>query len=183
MKLNLDLSGVKAFGARSVVPSGRYNVTVIDVEGKATKAGGGMLVVKFEINEGGESGVVLTDRILIDHEKDNVVKMGYSKIKAILEFGGHSNSNALIDSDDMLGLKISLSVTEDDHSFEGDDGNVVETTQNNIKGYMMPVTEENFDFPPAKEAPAKEEKEAPAKKPAAKKSAAPAKEKKLPWAK
>lgn len=173
MKVNLDLSSVRAFGARTVVPTGRYNVVVAAVEATESRAGDGMLVIDFEICSGEFDGATLIDRILIQHEKEKVAKIGLSKIKAILVNGGASNANGLADTDDMLGLKLSLSVTEDEDSFE-DNGKVVETTKNNIQGYLaFKNDDESKAAEPKKQAPKK----------ATPKKEAPKKEKSLPWAK
>lgn len=183
-KLNLDLSGVNVFGKKTIVPTGRYCVTVCETEVKENKAKtGGYLQVSFSIQGGEHDGAIIVDRYNIQNPNENAVKMGLSKIKAIMTYGGHSNPNKLAKSDDLIGLMLDVAVTEDPHSFTGDNGETVETTQNNIQGFMEVKPQDNQELPPviktkepAKKQPTKPKKETPKPEETSKES-----EQEFPW--
>ena len=165
MKLNLDLSSVSTMSARVVVPTGNYNVKVVSAEAKETKSGGGMLVVGFSIQDGEHKGVVINEYYNIVNKNEDTVRIALSAIKTMMTVGGHRNPEKLADSDELLGLSMTLYVEEEETTFTGRDGDEIETTQNRVKGYMELQEESEEEEEPApvkKKAPAK--KKTPAKK-------------------
>ena len=163
MKLNLDLSGVSTMSSRVVLPTGNYPVEIVNAEAKETKSGGGMLVVGYKVLAGEYAGSVVSDNYNIINKSEDAQRIALSTIKTILTVGGHKNPNALGDTNELLGLKLTTYVEEEDHTFTSKSGDEVETTQNNFKGFF------EFSEEAAAPAPKKEAK----KEKAAKESASP----------
>ena len=136
MKLNLDLSGVQVFGTKTVVPAGRYSVTVSAAEVKETKAGGAMVIVKFQVLDGEYKGALIEDNYNIINDNETAVRIGRGKLKAILKHGGADNIEALNDTDELLGLCLDISVTEEEESFTNDEGELIEFKKNYVQGFM-----------------------------------------------
>lgn len=137
MKLNLNLSEVSTMGSRVVLATGQYNTEIIKVEAKETKAKtGGYLQATFKVVNGDNSGVTFTENFNVSNQNADAVRIALSSIKTILTVGGHKNPNMLVDSDELIGLKVAVFLEEVPHSFTGSDGKQVETTQNNVKGYF-----------------------------------------------
>lgn len=187
MKLGLKLESVSVMSQRVVVPTGNYSVKVASAEVKETKAKTGhYLQVGFRITEGEYEGSVLTDRLNINNKNEDAVRIGLSALKTILTVGGHKNPNFIGDTDEMIGLELGIYVEENPHSFTGDDGNEIETTQNEIKSYFeLKGDTVNQSSPEKKKAdkpaPKKQEKEeAPAPKPEPKPEPV-AEAKQFPW--
>lgn len=140
-KVNIDLSGASVISARVVVPTGNYPVQIVECEPKETKKKGGYyLEMKYKILSGEHEGVVLTDRLNIQNENEDAMRIGLSVLKTILTVSGHKNPNKLADTNEAIGLKLNLYVEEQDSSFVKD-GKTIETTENVFKGYYELDTE------------------------------------------
>lgn len=111
MQMNLDLSGVSELSAKSVIPTGIYNVSISGAEIKEVGKGH-MLKIAFSVLDGEERGATPSEDMWVAHSSEKAVKFGKSKLKTILVAGGHSNPNMLKDSDELLGLKLKISVEE-----------------------------------------------------------------------
>lgn len=150
MKVDLDLSGVSTMSSRVVVPTGNYAVRVTSAEPvEAKKKGNYYIQVAYSIVDGEYEGTVLTDRLNIVNDNDDAQRIGLSQLKTLLTAGNHKNPDYLKDTQEMVGLELSIYVEEVDHSFEAKDGSTVETTQNVFKGY----NETSGKSAPAKKSP------------------------------
>lgn len=136
MKLNLDLSGVNTLSSKTVVPTGNYSVQVVSAEPKEAKNKGNYyLELQYKILSGESEGVVLTDRLNIVNSSEDAQRIGLSTLKTILAVGGHKNPNKCNDTDEIVGLKLNIYIEEVDTTFEGRNGEEIETTENKFKSY------------------------------------------------
>lgn len=131
----LDLSGVRAFGVSTVLPAGNYNAKCVETEMKETNAGGHMIVAKFSVVDGDYAGCEVKEMFNVVNKNETAVRIGLSKIKAVLEFGGHKNPNMIKDSDEMVGLTVGIVVSQNDESFVNEKGETVDFKRNTIEGY------------------------------------------------
>ena len=134
-KSGLDLSAVRAFGVSTVLPAGNYNAKCISTEMKETKKGGHMVIAKFSVINGDYAGCEIEDNYHVVNDSEAAVRIGLSKIKAILEFGGHKNPNMIKDTDEMHGLTVGIVVSQNEESFVNEKGETVNFTKNKIEGY------------------------------------------------
>lgn len=103
-KLNLDLSGVNGeLSTFQLVPNGIYDVKVIDVELKETKAkDGGYLSIKLQVVGGEHSGKVIGENINIFNKNEKAQEIGRRKLKQMLIQIGHPNPDFLADASEIL---------------------------------------------------------------------------------
>lgn len=137
-KMNLNLSGVGTLGGKKVVPTGIYNVKIASAEIKEV-GNGHMLKVGFEVLDGSEKGSQPQEDMWVAHSNEKAKSFGLSKLKTILIAGGHANPDMLADSDELLGLKLRISVEEGIQMKDGqpvcdDDGKPYR--QNEFKGFF-----------------------------------------------
>lgn len=136
-QVKLDLSANTAYTGRTVLPTGIYNMEITRADVKETKAGGHMLEVDCTVMDGEHQSKIILERINIQHTNEKVVKYGLNQIKTILTVGGHSNPNFLADTDEMIGLKLRLSVEENIQMKDGQpvtDDNGKPYRENKVKG-------------------------------------------------
>ena len=163
--LQIDLSGVTVQSSRTVVPTGVYSVELVSCEPvEAKKKGNYFLKTDFKIISGEHEGVTITERYNFVNSNKDAERIGKSQLKTMLTASGFKNPDYLGDTSEALGLKLNLYLEEVDHSFTNNDGDKIDTTQNEVKSYM--------EFKEVSAEPV--EKEAPKKKAPAKKKAEPA---------
>lgn len=163
MQMNLDLSGVSELSGKSVVPTGIYNVSISGAEIKEV-GNGDMLKIKFSVLDGEEKGATPSEDMWVVHTNDKAANFGKSKLKTILVAAGHSNPEFLKDTNEMLGLKLKISVEEGIQMRDGqpvcsDDGKPYR--ENTFKGFFK------YDGQPT-EAPERQITQSPATTPVAK---------------
>lgn len=136
MKVNLNLTDLEAStgGLADLVPAGVYAVSIAGVSFKEnkTKTGGYMEIV-LKIVRGEHTGKTIVERLNVSHPKEDVVKIGLSKLKGILTVAKHQNPNMLVDTDEMLKLSTFMIVVDIEKSVDGDK----EYTNNTIKKYKV----------------------------------------------
>lgn len=169
MQMNLDLSGVSGLSGKSVVPTGIYNVSISEADIKEV-GNGHMLKIKFSILDGEEKGSTPSEDMWVVHSNPKAADFGKSKLKTILIAGNHSNPEFLKDTNEMLGLKLKISVEEGIQMRDGqpvcsDDGKPYR--ENTFKGFFK------YDGQPT-EAPERQITQSPATKPVAKDAPTPA---------
>ena len=145
MQLQMNLEGVQAEGEAnySRLPQGDYNMKIVSSEVKETAKGGHMLTFDLEVLDGPEMGKKIIERLNIVNANPEAEKIGKERLKGILEKGGHKNPNFLADSDEMVGLCLSVFVI--DSSFTTDAG--VEVTNSKPKSYKA-VSQAGIPIPP-----------------------------------
>ena len=135
MKMNLDLSQYSLMNLRVVVPTGNYSLEIVEAETVQTAKGGWMLVLGFKVLAGEHEKAVLRRRLNIVNANADAQRIGLSELKTILTVGKHPNPDMLSDTDETKGLKLSAYIIEQDSTFTGKDGNIVNTTENDFKKY------------------------------------------------
>jgi len=165
-KLNLDLSGVVASTGKSVLPTGIYNTVITAAEPKQTKGNAAhyYLEVSFTVEGGEHDGKSVVNRFNIVNSNADAQKYALRDVKTILTAAGHANPNALSDSDEMIGLKVRVSLEEaiqmkDNQPVCNDDGKPYR--ENKFKGYFKPTAAEAVVEAPVS-APVESPVEAPA---------------------
>lgn len=167
--LNLNLSDVSTMSDKVVLPTGNYPVKITSAEVAETKKGGHMIVAGFTVTAGEHKGATVTNRFNIVNDNEDAVRIGLQQIKTILTVGGHKNPNLLKHTGELVGLELSIYIEEVDNNWTNKDGEEVESTQNEFKGYMKLEAVEEAEVEEDEE----EEEEAPApKKKVAKKKVA-----------
>jgi len=136
--MNLDLSGVSELSAKSVVPTGIYNVAIAGAEVKEV-GNGHMLKLAFNVLDGSEKGSTPSEDLWVAHSSDKAEKFGKSKLKSIMVAAAHKNPELLKDTDELLGLRLRISVEEGIQMRDGapvtsDDGKPYR--ENTFKGFF-----------------------------------------------
>jgi hypothetical protein len=143
MGINLDLSGAQE---NSPVPDGTYPVILNKAEVTPTKSGGTMIKIQMKITEGPQAGRVVFDQFNIENVNPQAVQIGLGQLKGMMKAFGHTNPNMLKTTDELLGLKGSITVkTVDDGGSFG--------PQVRVRAYKTAPTT-NGVTPPASEAKA-----------------------------
>ena len=132
MKINLNLTDANLLSEKSVLPTGVYNVRIIQSESVETKSGGGMLVLTAVVVGGEMAGRHYVERLNIVNSNDDAVRMAYSTLKTILTKAGHKNPNSFVDDQEAVGLSYRISVEEEATSFVNKTGDTINTTQNKL---------------------------------------------------
>lgn len=91
-----------------VVPPGTYNVVIVESDVKDTKAGGKMLVMKYQIIDGPQVGETVKDQLNIVNSSDMAQKIGLSQLKNICDAIGHTGQ--LKDSNQLHGKPFAVKV-------------------------------------------------------------------------
>lgn len=135
-QMNLDLSGVVASTGKTVLPTGIYNTMISSAEVKETSTKGWMIVVGLSVLDGEHEGKVMTERLNVVNANEMAQKIGLSTLKTMLTVGGAANPNVLGDSDDLVGLKMSVSVEAIDTTFKNDKDEEIETQDQKFLGFF-----------------------------------------------
>jgi len=148
-KLNLDLSGVQA-GISEVdfVPAGKYGVRIsgcaLEQNSKKT---GHFLKFTFAVVNEQYAGSSLVERYNFDHPNADTKKYALADVKKILIACGHHNPDAFADTDEVIGKTLTLTVGEYEDEWTKDDGEVIKTKKNNVKGYGKFTMDEAIGSP------------------------------------
>lgn len=134
MQVNLDLTGASVNTGKTVLPTGLYNSVIAAAEVKETSKNGHGLVVTFKVEDGDHAGKQFDDFLNINNTNPDTVKWALNSLKTILTKGGHPNPNHLADTNELLGLRMKVSVEEYADSYVKD-GVTKETTNNKIMFY------------------------------------------------
>lgn len=78
-----DARNVKPLGDRSPVPDGIYNVVIMDAKWQATKKGGEMFVLQFEILDGDCKGRYLWTRLNMVNNNPKAVEIAQAELSSI----------------------------------------------------------------------------------------------------
>jgi len=132
MKVNLNLEKVEAKqGTVDVLPTGRYNATIIGCDVKETKAKDGHYFhLFFQVIDGDQSGKVFDDILNVANKSADTQRWALASLKTILTHGGHKNPNMLQDSDELVGLTVNVRLESVKETYEG---KVYD--KNKVKGY------------------------------------------------
>lgn len=107
--LNLDLSNVEAgSGGFDPIPAGTYPAIITGSEVKATKKGGGMLVLTFEIIDGNFKKRLVWDRLNIKNDSEIAQNIAFKTLASICDSLGVPREVA--DSTDLHNRPINIRV-------------------------------------------------------------------------
>ena len=136
-KLGLDLTKTQAESSSifSSVPAGTYTVVLAHSQFKETASGGAGLTVGYMIEEGDETGKMISDFINIQNSNEKAVEIGMARIKRIMEVQGRSNFKLATDEDLINGIKFQIEVTVEEGEYNGKP-----TENNRVKKIMAPET-------------------------------------------
>ena len=117
-KLGLDLTKTQAESASifSRVPAGTYTVVLAHSQFKDTASGGAGLTVGYMIEDGEETGKMISDFINIQNSNEKAVEIGMARIKRIMEVQGRTNFKLATDEDLINGTKFQIEVTVEEVS-------------------------------------------------------------------
>ena len=91
-----------------VVPPGVHNVVIVESDVQQTRSGGKMLVLKYQIVDGPNTGDFLTDRLNIDNASETAKRIGLSQLKNVCDAIGFAGM--LKDSNQLHGKVFSVKV-------------------------------------------------------------------------
>ena len=120
-KLGLDLTKTQAESSSifSRVPAGTYTVVLAHSQFKETASGGAGLTVGYMIEEGDETGKMISDFINIQNSNEKAVEIGMARIKRIMEVQGRTNFKLATDEDLINGSKFQIEVTVEEGEYNG----------------------------------------------------------------
>lgn len=130
-KMNLDLSKASVATGFTTVPSGVYSTKIVSANPKETAKGGFYLEIGFQITDGEHSGKTVADRLNIVNANPDTQSWALNNLKTIMTVGGHKNPNMLVDTDELLGLELKVTIEASEGEYDGK-----KTVNNNFKGYF-----------------------------------------------
>jgi hypothetical protein len=124
-KIAFNAAAVTPSAPMGVLPPGTYRAEITNTEVKNTKTGNGTyLSVEFTINDGPARGRKLWSNYNLQNPSDKAVEIAERELSALCHAVGKT---AMVDdSDELLGLSVSLAVGLDKNDSE----------RNRITGYM-----------------------------------------------
>jgi hypothetical protein len=127
---DLNLSGVEAASAGSVLKPGRHVVTVAEAQIKTSRSNGAILELKLTNQEGAIRHWI---NVHVPNS-EQATRIGREQLKALLVHGGHPNPDNPGGVEKIRGLTVGVSVGSD--TYTDKDGN--ERTGSKVKGFFDP---------------------------------------------
>lgn len=119
--LNLQLGDdVQLQSTSQTLPTGNYNVGTSKAELVETKSGGMMINITLKVTDGPQTGKEIIERLNVHHlTSEAAVKIGKSKLKTLMTFGGHANPQMLGNVTELVGLNLRIIVEEYLKEYDG----------------------------------------------------------------
>jgi hypothetical protein len=140
---DLNLSGVEAASAGSVLKPGRHVVTVAEAAIKTSRANGAILELKLTNQEGAIRHWI---NVHVPNS-EQATRIGREQLKALLVHGGHPNPDNPGGVEKIRNLQVGISVGSD--TYTDKDGN--ERTGSKVKGFFDPSEITGVKSAPAKQ--------------------------------
>ena len=110
-----------------VIPPGVYNVAIVESDVQDTKSGGKMLVLKYQILDGKNTGDALVDRLNVVNSSDIAQKIGLSNLKNICDAVGFAGQ--LNDSTQLHGKPFSVKVIVEEFESNKEAGKMLQSNK------------------------------------------------------